>query len=295
MTPRGYRSFADHVASWQSLADRGARRELCGQSVLGRPITALEIGPAKAPKLSIAMAGIHPIEWIGVEVLARWLEALIENPPADRRVLVFPLVNVDGFTRVEQDLSRGARRFRRGNANGVDLNRNFPTHFKKLSLVKRMLPWTFRRGTAPLSEPEPRAVTERIDRAIRQGATDLRAISLHSFGAKVLFPYGGVWRKTQDHKALRRHAEALARPIGYRAVQSSHWVPGFFAPGMELDHLYEAFGATALLVECSRGGFMLRRPSTWLSPFQWFNPPDPRQTMDDLVPALGDFLIPRGG
>ncbi len=287
-----YRTFADHVASWQSFADRGARRDMCGQSVLGRPITALEIGPAKAQKLSIAMAGIHPIEWIGVEVLARWLEALVSNPPADRRVLVFPLVNVDGFTRVEQDLARGARRFRRGNANRVDLNRNFPTHFKKLSIVKRMLPWTFRRGSAPLSEPETRAVADRIDRAIRQGATDLRAISMHSFGAKVLYPYGGVWRKAQDHKALRSHAETLARRAGYKAVQSSHWVPGFFAPGMELDHLYEAFGATALLVECSRGGFSARRPSTWLSPFQWFNPPDPRPTVDALLPALQEFLLP---
>lgn len=114
---------------------------------------------------------------------------------------------------------------------------------------------------------------------------------MHSFGANVLFPYGGVWRKAQDHKALREHARAFARKAGYKAVQSSHWVHGFFAPGMEIDHLYEAFGATVLLVECSRGGLSLRRPSTWLSPFQWFNPPNPEQTIDLLVPALADFLI----
>jgi predicted deacylase len=289
---RNYKTFAEHVASWQSIADRGARRDLCGQSVLGRPITALEIGPAKAQKLTIAMAGVHPIEWIGVEVLARWTEALLAHPPTDRRVLLFPIVNVDGFVRVEHDLSHGIRRFRRGNAHRVDLNRNFPTHFKPLSLLKRMLPWTFRRGSAPLSEPETRAVVERIDRAIRQGATDLRAISLHSFGAKVLFPYGGVWRKPQDHKSLRAHAVEMAKRTGYDAVQSSHWVPGFFAPGMELDHLYDAFGATSLLVECSKGGLSMRRPSTWLSPFQWFNPPDPKPTIDALLPALDAFLLP---
>lgn len=292
MTPRGYKTFAEHVALWQSLADRGARRDMCGQSVLGRPITALEIGPAKAQKLTIAMAGIHPIEWIGVEVLARWLETLIAKPPEDRRVLVFPLVNVDGFTQVEHDLSRGARRFRRGNARRVDLNRNFPTHFQRLSLAKRMMPWMFGRGREPLSEPETRSVVERIDRAIRNGATDLRSLSLHSFGAKVLFPYGGVWRKAQDHRTLRAHAEEMARRTGYHAVQSSHWVPGFFAPGMELDHMYEAFGATSLLVECSKRNVSIRRPSTLLSPFQWFNPLDPKPTIDLLLPALDAFLLP---
>jgi hypothetical protein len=293
MIPRAYRSFSDHVALWQSLAEKGARRDICGQSVLGRPLTALEIGPAKAQKLSIAIAGIHPIEWIGVEVLARWLEKVAENPPVDRRLLVFPLVNVDGYARVEHDLSRGVHRFRRGNAHRVDLNRNFPTHFKRLSLAKRVfLPWAFRRGRNPLSEPETRAVVDRIDRAIRGGGTDLRAVSMHSFGAKVLFPYGGVWRKAQDHRTLKERARAFAERTGYKAVQSSHWVPGFFAPGMEIDHLYEAFGATALLVECSRGGFALRRPSTWLSPFQWFNPPNPAETIDRLVPALDAFLVP---
>jgi hypothetical protein len=290
MIPPGYRTFAEHVALWQSLEDRGARREVYGRSREGRPLVCLEIGPERAPALSIAMAGIHPIEWIGVETLASWLVGAGRNPPPDRRLLVFPIVNVDGFVRVEGDLLANRRRFRRCNAAGVDLNRNFPTHFRRARFPKRLLPWVFPSGAFALSEPETRGVVGRIDRAIRAGATGLRAISLHSFGAKVLYPYGGVWKRAQDFARLHGLATKLASRVGYQAVQSSRWWPGFFAPGMELDHLYEAFGAMALLVECSHGGFTLRRPSTWLSPFVWFNPPNPKSVTEALAPAIDEFL-----
>lgn len=282
--------MTEHAALWRALEDRGARREVYGRSHEGRPLVCIEIGPEKSPSLGIAIAGVHPIEWIGVEALATWLAR--KTTEANRRILVFPMVNVDGFAKVEDDLLRGRKRFRRGNAAGVDLNRNFPTHFKR-PRWKRLLPWVFKRGSSALSEPETRALVDRIDRAIRSGATDLRAISMHSFGAKVLYPYGGVWRRAQDFRSLHAHAKTFASRVGYEPVQSSHWWPGFFAPGMEIDHLYEAFGATALLVECSHGGFELRRPSTWTSPFTWFNPPNPKSVTEALVDPIDDFLCAR--
>jgi len=286
-----YRSYADHAALWERLSkERGVRYYEYGRSVRGRPLVCLGLGPTGVSRLSIVMAGIHPIEWIGVEVLATWIERFAESPTLDRRVLVFPIVNVDGFQRVEEDRRAGRRRFRRGNARGVDPNRNFPTFHAGASLGRALLPWVFRAGASPLSEPETAALVARVDDALTRGGTDLRAVSLHSFGGKVLFPYGGVWRRPQDFSELRGHAEDLARRSGYDAVQTSRWVPGFFAPGMEIDHLYDAYGARALLVECSKRNVSLRRPSTWVSPFDWFNPEDPRPEVERVVATIDPFL-----
>lgn len=286
-----YREYSDHAALWDRLSSKhGVRRYEYGRSVEGHPLVCLGLGPARVSRLSIIIAGIHPIEWIGVEVLAKWIERFAANPTPDRRVLVFPIVNVDGFHRVEQDLRAGRRRFRRGNSRGVDLNRNFPTFHERWTLGRVVAPWAFRGGSAPLSEPETLALVRRVDDALTRGGTDLRAVTLHSFGGKVLFPYGGVWRRPQDYRELRGVAESVARAAGYRAVQSSRWVPGFFAPGMELDHLYDAYGARALLVECSKLNLSWRRPMDWISPFAWFNPEDPRPTVERLVAAIDPFL-----
>lgn len=286
-----YRAYADHAALWDRLCrDHGVRRYEYGRSVEGRPLVCLGLGPARVSRLSIVVAGIHPMEWVGVEVLARWIERFSRSPTPDRRVLVFPIVNVDGFHQVEQDLRAGRRRLRRGNSRGVDLNRNFPTFHERWSLGRMVAPWLFRPGAGPLSEPETAALVRRVDDALTRGGTDLRAVTLHSFGGKVLFPYGGVWRRPQDFRELRGAAESVARAAGYQAVQSSRWVPGFFAPGMEIDHLYDAYGARALLVECSRRNVSWRRPNGWISPFSWFNPEDPREVVDRLALAIDPFL-----
>jgi hypothetical protein len=75
----------------------------------------------------------------------------------------------------------------------------------------------------------------------------------------------------------------------YRIRASSHWVPGFFAFGMELDHFLES-GAEPLLVECSSGGFSFADPHSWSRPFRWFNPRDRARHVDALSSALLPFL-----
>jgi hypothetical protein len=77
---------------------------------------------------------------------------------------------------------------------------------------------------------------------------------------------------------------------GYSAVQSSHWVPGAMAHGMELDHLHARFGAVSLLVEVSRGGASPRRPGSLLHPFRWFNPAHPGPVAERTAAALEPFV-----
>ncbi len=289
---RRYRGLIALESAWDALVDRGARSILAGRSHEGRPLRCLGFGPADAPVASVALAGIHAMEWIGVESLTTALERLVDDPPRDRRVLAFPLVNPDGFARCEGDLRAGRTRFRRGNARGVDLNRNWPTSFRGDAPLSVLLPWVFNPGAAARSEPEIDGVLRALDGLAAQGVRITRALSMHSFGRRVLYPYGARWRAPDDveaHRAAARAVCALADD-GYKSVQSARWVPGAFAYGMEIDHLHDAFGATSLLVECSRAGVRAADASSWTLPFAWFNPPDPARDAALLAPAIERFV-----
>ena len=288
----GYRGYAEIVAAWAELREFGARPVQLGRSVAGQPLYGLEVGPATIPRLSVMIAGIHAMEWIGVEVGMAIGAALAANPPTDRRVLIVPVLNIDGYRDVESDLRAGKRRFRRANRNGVDLNRNWPTHHRPFHLPGRLFPWLGRAGERARSEPEVDGICRHLEHQEAAGTTTSRALSLHSIGRKLLFPYGGRWRPPHLASA---HRAAARRIIGhfterYRAVQCSHWVPGSFARGMEIDHLHGRFGAMSLLIECSFGGIRLTDPSSWFSPFRWFNPHDVERQVAQLAPPLERFV-----
>lgn len=298
---RGYAEIMAHLVELGRTEARrrpqgGARLRITGASVDRSPLVAMVIGPDMAPLTSVLMAGIHPIEWIGVETLLALIERLVADPPGDRRILAFPLINVDGFRQVEAWLRQGVRRWLRTNRNGVDLNRNWPTHFRPRKLLPRswMAGWNHG-GHEPLSEPEIAAVVAQLDREHAHSRIDV-ALSLHSFGRMILWPYGGRWRPPRALMEHRRAALGIkerlwaAQKGRYGRRQASHWVPGMFIRGMEIDHLHERYGATALLVECTSGGLRLGDPSSWIHPFRWYNPPDPAAEAAALARALEPFV-----
>jgi predicted deacylase len=287
-----YRGYVEQVHRLRALEAGGARAAIAGRSVDGAPIIAVELGPADASQAVVLLGGIHPLEWIGVEVAIATLERLLASAPSVR-VIAFPMINVDGYRRVESDLRAGRRRFVRGNRHAVDLNRNWPVHFRARRGPTSFIAGWNHGGPHPMSEPEVAAVVARLD-AVAARADVTRALSLHSIGRKVLFPYGGRWAAPVNADELRHHARAFAAALDYTITQSSRWVPGAFAYGMELDTLADRYGADALLVECTRGGAGLRRPSSLLHPFRWFNPPNPTREIAALAGAAAAFLVPGG-
>ena len=104
-----------------------------GRSVDGRPIVAVETGARRGTPV-LVVGCIHGNEPAGIAV-ARRLE---QFAPSDLDLWIVPVLNPDG---------RAANT--RGNADGVDLNRNFPYHWRPLNGV-------FDSGPRPLSEPEAR-------------------------------------------------------------------------------------------------------------------------------------------
>jgi len=115
-----------------------ARRTVIGHSVEGRPIEVVVLGPG--PVDVLVMASIHGDESAGTPLLARLEDELRRDPRRlrGRRVHLIAQANPDG-------LASG----RRGNARGIDLNRNFPAPNWRAST---------RYGATPLSEPEAGAL-----------------------------------------------------------------------------------------------------------------------------------------
>jgi len=119
-----------------SLAARPTRHVL-GRSVDGRPIVAYELGDPSSARKVLVVGCVHGNEAAGVAIANR-LVAL--TPPAGVDLWVVPSVNPDGEAAAT-----------RGNAHGVDLNRNFPLGWRPLAGV-------YDSGPRALSEPESRIV-----------------------------------------------------------------------------------------------------------------------------------------
>jgi murein peptide amidase A len=135
------------------LKDSGAR------SVKGQPIYTQDLPKPDTKMRVLVVGGIHGDELSTASLALHWLQ-LAKEIPADAHWRFIPLLNPDGL------LSTPARRT---NANGVDLNRNFPTPNwereakiyweQKVKRDPRRWP-----GPKPLSEPESKYLHEEMER-----------------------------------------------------------------------------------------------------------------------------------
>ncbi|HET8954580.1 MAG TPA: M14 family zinc carboxypeptidase [Solirubrobacterales bacterium] len=159
---------------------RADDRQTIGHSVDGRPIALLRDG-APTPALKVLVVGdIHGDEAAGMRIARR----LIAGAAPPRTVLlVVPTINPDGLAADT-----------RGNARGVDLNRNFPFRWRPLGGGEYS-------GTGPLSEPESRAA----HRLILREKPDL-TIWFHQ-------PFGLIDKPEGNPFAARRFAQLIGLPL----------------------------------------------------------------------------------
>ncbi|HEY5983588.1 MAG TPA: M14 family metallopeptidase [Anaerolineales bacterium] len=179
----------------------GPEPRIIGFSVLGEPIQSYTFGNGERRYLIVA--GIHGGYEGNTTDLANQLVMYLaghpEEVPSDASLSVITEMNPDGA-------ARGRNPDGRANANGVDLNRNFPT--------RNWLPdwdhdkcWNARPTTGGQwggSEPETRAVMNFV--AVNRISA---LISYHS-AALGVFPGGDPWEPASE-----RLARALAAATGY--------------------------------------------------------------------------------
>ena len=122
------------------------RRVVLGRSVRGRAIEAIELRGARVSRDALVVGCIHGNEPVGIAV-AGALARTRSLRGVD--LWIVPDLNPDGVAAAT-----------RGNAHGVDLNRNFPYHWRPLGPPSSMQ----YAGPRPLSEPESRIARALIRR-----------------------------------------------------------------------------------------------------------------------------------
>jgi murein peptide amidase A len=142
--PRATHRGATAARSASRVAVVAKRTFTIGYSVQHRSIEAVEIGDPRQPRRMLVVGCIHGNEPAGIAVARRLISLA---PPPNTTLWVIPNLNPDGVTA-----------HTRHNARGVDLNRNFPWHWRPLD-VPGELQYS---GPGPLSEPESRAAARLI-------------------------------------------------------------------------------------------------------------------------------------
>jgi protein MpaA len=212
---------ATSVAAWSLAAMPAAsspsaavprRTVVLGHSVDGRRLVAQVIGPDSARRKVLLVGCIHGNECAGLRILSA---AAARRPPAGVQLWLVGELNPDGT-------AAGTRQ----NAHGVDLNRNFPYQWQRITDP------TYDSGPRPASEPETRAAMGLI-RRIRPAVT----VWYHQHQDLVDMAGG-------DRGVARRYAQ-----LAHLRATCLAFLPGT-APGWQ-NHVLR--GTTSFVVELPAG------------------------------------------
>jgi predicted deacylase len=266
----------------------GGRESTVGTSVEGRSLVRFDLGADGKPTILLT-ALMHGVEVVGSLALLDVVRRLgdKEDPDAGRllsnaRLVIVPIVNPDALYANMAKLSRGERAWQRCNANGVDLNRNFP----RLTTNRLYHPFSGSRfrvsphylGAHSLSEPESRAV-----RATAVETRPVLSLAFHSFGNLILYPWAYTHTENPRAGEYRRLAGLMTNALcrfSYRVKQARQL---YSVLGDMDDWLDAELGTLAFTIEVGRPDWRLRQLT---NPFAWMNPLVPRDTVKNLTPGV---------
>lgn len=136
-------SYQDCISLAMQLTD--------GISVRKAPILIKEFPPLETRRplgKVLLLGGIHGDEYSSVSIVFKWLEILQQHHSGLFHWRIVPLMNPDGLLQKQSV---------RVNANGVDLNRNFPIQDWNDTAIRY---WLTRTNSNPRRYPGPQAVSE---------------------------------------------------------------------------------------------------------------------------------------
>lgn len=228
-----YRRLLPRLLALAKRAGPLAKLAVCGQSVAGRDIYSLELGTGS---YCVAIVGLQHAGETGPELIIPLLERLLVRQPEllqQARVLIIPALNVD--RREEQ--AEGTPWYLRTNLQGIDLNRNLPTEWQRVSYsygADSSDPHadTYR-GPSPLFAPEARALLAALDSVKPDVVLDYH--SVYSLCALPALTTPSAKEDTEHitrcWRLVRSWGEALF-PNGEGLVADpSNLIPGLPSPG----------------------------------------------------------------
>ena len=297
-----YRSLADYQAELKSLAttypDLVKPVTLPKKTLEGRPIEGVEIasnvkGPEDGRPVYFVVAVHHAREWPSGEAameLAHMLaqeygtNARVTSLLDKTRVVVVPLINVDGFVSSRGatdpadtvwygdnddvrflgphmylgEQATGTAAYRRKTCRGalpvgapcalqygVDPNRNYAQGWGAIGASTQPHDQTYR-GTGPWSEPETQAVHE-----YSQTRQVTNIITIHNVAALVLRPPGRkVNGLAPDEARMKEIGDAMGKTMGYR---SQYGWELYDTSGTTEDWNYASQGAFGYTIEIGPG------------------------------------------
>jgi predicted deacylase len=293
-----YPSQAEFYAQVNDLAKSHSdliRLEVIGKSVEGRPLYVMRFNKDGKPKpKALIAAGIHANEYIGpmtafaaAKLLASGTDPVAQKALQDFEVDIVPLVNPDGYARVYADGGKGGKIGYRRNADGVDLNRNFPlvpgakSHHPLAG--SRNPKSNYYMGKAELSEPETKALAELV-----KHGNYFVVFNLHSMAGKFLYPYTHSKKIAPHQQMFEQIGEAYSKnqkDFHYSVEQSYSWYPTLGDPD---DYNYIWLGIPSFTIELStmRSDFFDRGIKT-MKVF-WMSNPDKKfdYWLENDAPAL---------
>jgi predicted deacylase len=291
--PRPWDEYPDAAGfrrAWDGLAlQAGAQATLAGHSIEGRGIPRYDFGQG-VPVLLTGL--IHGVELVGSLALLEFVRSLVERQAEllrHARLTVLPIMNPDALQANCDRLARGQRAFKRCNARGVDLNRNFPR--LRPDMPRNPLGGSRYRlsphyvGPRPLSEPETRAVANVV------GETQPRvSVAFHSHGELLLYPWAFTARPNPRRDRYERAGRAFVRGLRgarYRVMQATDW----YSTVGDLDDWLDAeHGTLAFTVEVSRPMRFFANLRRLSNPFAWQNPVRVAPSVAGIAPGV-DALV----
>ncbi len=190
--------------------------ETAGTSLQGKPIRMMTVG--NGPRRVLFIGGVHGDEPEGAVTTAE-LPAAFEAAGLGETVTL---------TIIEDANPDGRAAGTRGNANGIDVNRNFPA--KNFDTADPS------NGGQPLSEPEARAITDTVNRV----QPDLIIVA-HSWAGREFINFDGPARELAD-----RFSAASGLPV----EESSGFAP---TPGSLGSYFGRDRGIPVLTIEVLKG------------------------------------------
>ncbi len=212
-----------------------------GYSVKGRPITAYWFGNGSSTVLFTgAIHGNEQSSSLILKDLVGYLEANAQKLPANRQVVIVPTLSPDGLA------SRT-----RNNAHNVNLNRNFPTADWKADINDTNGPVIGGGGSAPLSEPEAKAIA-----TLSQQLRPRFVMSFHAVGSMAIANEAG-----DSPTQAARYASLLGYRNGTGQTNFDYDLSGNYD-----DWLATKQGIPSIVVELGSytyRNFSAHRPAMW--------------------------------